>query len=116
MDLVVVDITALGEQRRDPFRRIVRAAAANTDERLGSCLATPIASSRVGTGACGATPANRLTQRAPSASWTRLMTSELRKMEGPQMIMAVFAPSRSSVPQRPAIASVSHTISCATLV
>ena len=72
MDLVVVDIAALGEQCRDPFRRIVRAAAADTDERLGLCLlATPIASSRVGTGACGATPANRPTQRAPSVSCTR---------------------------------------------
>ena len=38
VDLVVVDIASLGEQRRDAFRRIVRAAAADTDERLGLCL------------------------------------------------------------------------------
>ena len=38
MDLVVVDIATLGEQRRDTFRSIVRAAAADTDERLGLCL------------------------------------------------------------------------------
>src|SRR5262245_58674289 len=38
VDLVVVDIAPLGEQRRDTFRRIVRAAAADTDESLGLCL------------------------------------------------------------------------------
>ena len=38
MDLVVVDIATLGEQRRDTLGRIVRAAAADTDERLGLCL------------------------------------------------------------------------------
>src|SRR5262249_54375927 len=38
VDLVGVDIATLGEQRRDTFRSIVRAAATDTDERLGLCL------------------------------------------------------------------------------
>ena len=57
-------------------------------------------------------PGKQTNATGSSASRTRLMTSELRKMEGPQMIMAVFAPSRSNVPQRKSrhLASVSQML------
>src|SRR5262249_12399351 len=35
VDFIVVNVAALGEQRRDAFGRVMRAAATDTDERLG---------------------------------------------------------------------------------